>query len=312
MAHSKHNPKRKHHYVWREYLRAWASKEKIFCLMDGKVFHPNIEGVGQKRDFYRMQVLTDADVEFIRKMTIGSDQGLKRKIHEQCIQNYVSASKMIEMSSIFGPENDEISHAGDIIRSNLIEDSHGDVEARGIQYLKMLLDYDASFLNDKEGYINFAVYLVTQFLRTRKARETVLKIPSQINKDMVARTWPIISQMFAINIASSIYNRKSEYYLEIFENSSEVDFITSDQPVVNTLPPEKLPQPHEVEFFYPISPKIAIRFGNKNTVPDLRCKITQACEIEKFNDMMASNAHLQLYAHKETSLSHRIGSFVRT
>lgn len=67
-------------------------------------------------------------------------------------------------------KNDEISHAGDIIRSNLIEDSHGDVEARGIQYLKMLLDYDASFLNDKEGYINFAVYLVTQFFAHAKSQ----------------------------------------------------------------------------------------------------------------------------------------------
>jgi len=57
---------RRQHHVWRSYLEAWATDEKIFCLQDGKTFNPNVANAAVQRDFYKLHTLTDADVKGIR------------------------------------------------------------------------------------------------------------------------------------------------------------------------------------------------------------------------------------------------------
>jgi hypothetical protein len=80
--------KRRHHYVWRYYLGAWVLNNKVFCLMNGKIFEPNPIRVGIEKDFYAMSELSDEDIIFIRRMAIGNDQGLKKKMYDEIIDNY--------------------------------------------------------------------------------------------------------------------------------------------------------------------------------------------------------------------------------
>ena len=49
--------KKNQHYVWREYLRSWATNEKIACLREGKFIepNPNLKNIGQERYFYRTE-----------------------------------------------------------------------------------------------------------------------------------------------------------------------------------------------------------------------------------------------------------------
>jgi hypothetical protein len=49
--------KRKHHYVWREYLRSWSCEEKIYSYIksENKIAKPNLMGVAQQRFFYSLE-----------------------------------------------------------------------------------------------------------------------------------------------------------------------------------------------------------------------------------------------------------------
>ena len=66
------------HYVPRFYLRAWAHKERVYCLQDNVIRHPNIKGVCAENYFYRLRELSPDDVQFLREGLIkGSPEGLK-------------------------------------------------------------------------------------------------------------------------------------------------------------------------------------------------------------------------------------------
>jgi hypothetical protein len=48
---------KKQHYVWRKYLRPWATNEKIYCWRrkENKVFGADLMGVANETFFYRVQ-----------------------------------------------------------------------------------------------------------------------------------------------------------------------------------------------------------------------------------------------------------------
>lgn len=50
--------KRKQHHVWKAYLRAWATKEKLWVLQDRRIRTADIADVAIQRDFYKLNALT--------------------------------------------------------------------------------------------------------------------------------------------------------------------------------------------------------------------------------------------------------------
>lgn len=106
----------------------------------------------------------------------------------------------------------------------------------------------------------------------------------------------------AINIANAIHTRRNEYFIKILANNTSIEFITGDQPVINTINPESTPVPHKLELFYPIAPTLAIIFGNINQSHSNQIDIFEDTEIEKFNNLVYKNSHEQIYSSKEKFL----------
>jgi hypothetical protein len=158
----------------------------------------------------------------------------------------------MKLSKILG-END--SDIGRKIRSNFIEDEHGVIESSGMEMLGDLRVGDISFLENKDKQIDFFIYLYTQYFRTKKIQDITLKTLLSLDKGMVERTWPIISQLWAKSVANTVYSYQHEYCFELFKNDSSIDFITCDQPVINTLPAGNIPSAIEfsVSIFFTIT-----------------------------------------------------------
>lgn len=47
--------KRRHHYVWQYYLKAWAEDERIFAMRGDRVFGTGTTDVAVVKDFYRVK-----------------------------------------------------------------------------------------------------------------------------------------------------------------------------------------------------------------------------------------------------------------
>jgi hypothetical protein len=61
---STHVPTRKpyQHYIWQNYLKAWAPTGSLHCLMDERIFLTGTKALGVENDFYKLQDLTNEDL----------------------------------------------------------------------------------------------------------------------------------------------------------------------------------------------------------------------------------------------------------
>jgi hypothetical protein len=94
--------KKLHHFVPRFYLRAWAEREKVYCLQDGQIQHRNIRNVCAENYFYRLQKLSPEDVGFLREVIRDSPEGLKAS-HEQLVRAFTLpylAKRKLEASGV--------------------------------------------------------------------------------------------------------------------------------------------------------------------------------------------------------------------
>jgi hypothetical protein len=102
------NAKKLHHFVPRFYLRAWAAKEKISCLQDGKISRPNIRNVGAENYFYKLQELSAGDIDFLRAAVIKDSpdslkalvEGLGSGTIKQRIEPHIGAHARCEILSV--------------------------------------------------------------------------------------------------------------------------------------------------------------------------------------------------------------------
>ena len=139
--------KRKHHYVWRNYLRAWSKKDIIWCLREGKVFNTNLMNIGQIKDFYKLKELSAKDIDFIYKVAIKSSNSYLQELNKGWITSFnlvFDLKKAIENSGI----NDEkINKKLDEAIFNLEEDLHSEIEGGAIKYIDSILNEDIEFIN---------------------------------------------------------------------------------------------------------------------------------------------------------------------
>ncbi len=140
--------KKLHHFVPRFYLRAWAAKEKIWCLQEGKILNPNIRNVGAENYFYSLQQLSPEDVEFLREAVIkDSPDGLKA-VHEQLLHAFTlphEAKRQLRMSGRTTPEALAVI---DRMTVELNENLHTGIEDDFQPYLAAMISGSMDFLNE--------------------------------------------------------------------------------------------------------------------------------------------------------------------
>jgi hypothetical protein len=115
------------------------------------------------------------------------------------------------------------------------------------------------------------------------------------------RTWNLLSHIFAINIGASIYAERSKFNMILLKNDSPKEFITADQPVVNSCVQDGSPTPPEkVELYYPVSPRLAVLITEDEKKAGMKCSDLCEDDVNLYNKLMVENSLEQLYA---TSLS---------
>lgn len=119
----------------------------------------------------------------------------------------------------------------------------------------------------------------------------------------IRKIWPILAHIYATNIALTLHLEK-EYKLVLLHNKTLKEFITGDQPLVNTYSShsKQLLSHNELEFYYPISPKLSILI-TRNIINSREIIIYNEDEIQKYNNMIKESCEEQIYAFSEVSLN---------
>lgn len=298
--------KRRHHYVWRNYLKPWSTNKKIWCYREGKLFNPNIMGVGQKRDFYKVNELTDQDIYIIQKYFIDPTCQHLQRTNARWVELF-SWVHNVKSGLLDNDINNEAIY-------NFEEDLHGVIEKNSIKYLNSILASDLSFFQTKKGCIGFSHFISVQLMRTNKVKSGVMHCMNTMkNRNpgfRIERIWNVVSHILATNMAWSIYAStvsEEPFRIVLLQNESSKEFITGDQPVVNIYNEKNFETPKDTELYYPVSPKLAILITkNKFYKNHVEIKLS-AGQVKYYNRVIIQNSKNQVYASIKKTLERKKG-----
>jgi hypothetical protein len=291
---------RKQHYVWRFYLQPWCfANEQISCSRKGKVFTSNLMGIANERDFYKLHEISDEEESFIIELTIKDENPILKEINMNFINAYRLPYKLIHTLQAKNIDNQEM--FSEII-TNAEEKLYGAIECSGIEYIKSLRNKNISFYDTEEGNIKFNYFICEQYMRTKKRQEFTNKITKPNRVINLDNIWPILRHVFATNVAFELSSQRDDFKMVLLENNTSNNFITGDQPVINTYATKEMQGKPVTEFeiFYPITPKLGI-FITKNKYKNNPIMVTEN-QIEELNNLIYVNSLEQLYALSEIEL----------
>ncbi len=300
--------KRRHHYVWRRYLRSWAKNDLIWCLRNGNVFETNLINIGQARDFYKLKELTEQEISFIKKVALEKNNPILRELNQGWIELFTlvfKLKKVVEKKKIIDPKLNKII---DEAIFNLEEDLHGRLESQAEPYLDAILQEDISFYRMEDGFIDFTHYICVQYMRTQNIKNNVQLSLRGFDVVDIDKIWNILTHIFATNLGWSIYADKKPFNMILLKNDTQLELITGDQPVINTYAigiPIYI-SPADLEFYYPVSPCLAILLSNNDSYAPGEMHYLSLKDVKKYNQGILEQSHSQIYSKSKEILNEYI------
>jgi hypothetical protein len=259
-------------------------------------------GVGQKRDFYKLNELNNNDFAFIKRLAIDSSPKHLQSLHTELVRQFNIVFQLREYILSKGVKDHELDNLLDIAIHNLEEEMHTGIENTAIKYIESILREDIKFYDTAEGCRDFSYFLCTQHMRTEKIRKSVVKLVGQIKGIEFDKVWNVLRHIFATNMAWVFYAERKRFRMVLLKNQTAKEIITGDQPVTNTYADIGVgtTPPENVELYYPISPRIAILISEKEDYQTNQLKILNEQDVVSYNKLIIRNSNSQVYG---TSIS---------
>lgn len=257
--------KKRQHYVWRSYLRSWSNSKDIIPALikkEKKIVTPNLMGVAQEKFYYSLIEFTFEEELILKEIISNLSNDDTKEIYQQYYDLFITYSKfrrILDSDNLTTKQKSEIEEKLELMKINLMEDFHSDFESFGRKLIKVKEPKDLVFLEDEESLMKTLIFLCFQYVRTKKMQNTFShKFKNHLI--ILPKYFHVLSFVLATGMANGLRFYKETKFIFI-ENISELDFITSDQPITNLLEDEKDEKGNvkSLEFFYPISPKAALK-----------------------------------------------------
>jgi len=211
-----------HHYVPRFYLRAWAEKDKVYCLQDGKILRLNIRNVCAKNYFYRLQKLGPEDVAFLEAIIRDSPEGQKAT-HERLVRAFTLpylAKRKLEASGVATPE--AMAEIDQMI-TELNENLHMSIEQDFQPHLAAMISGSLDFLEDPTKAAVFYRGLAVQYARTNHVKQARLVMDTK-RFALYLRIANPLAHILATNLGRSLFADRNWHTIMLLDNSTSVPF----------------------------------------------------------------------------------------
>jgi hypothetical protein len=294
--------KKGQHHVWRHYISSWAISNKVWTLVKSKLLSPqSTEAVGKKRYMYKVVPPTLKEYNLAKKFyQIEKMSPERKRLAEGWIKPFellYYANELKEKGYVKSEEDiEEINYQ----LTNMEEDLHGSFEKDALIYFNSFRKGDYSILENDDIRVGFCFFVALQYFRTLRNKNAMLKVITHEEiKKALEKTWNWGKFILTNNIGYHLYKGS----ITIYTNTTNLPFITSDQPVINldaTYMIDGTP-PETMKLYYPISPKEALVFedGDKGVYQ----KSLDSCYlIEKYNDLMHDWSENHTFANHEIML----------
>ncbi|MGY0072724.1 DUF4238 domain-containing protein [Vibrio proteolyticus] len=296
--------KKKQHYVWRRYLKSWLVGGKLACMRDKKhVFSTkDLMNVGQQSYFYKVNSLTEQDVNYVRDLFLSNVGESTNAIFDRLFSLFLQVEHVEKLPSDgnhVGIENLKKHYA-----NNLEEEIQSDIESQGEPCLTRLLVGDTSLFENEKSAAHFLNYICMQYLRTKKQHDALVSGAIGKNSEQIIKCANLIRIVFSSKLAANLYANRSDYKLVVAKNNSDIPFITCDQPVVNFLDTrlDSSEETKEFGLYYPISPNLAVFLVKNEIFGSVKEMSFDQLSVEEFNQITLNASYEQVYSSSEKQL----------
>lgn len=304
--------KRRHHYVWANYLRRWTQDKEsgFYTTKTGKIAQDSVRGIVVDDYFYKITTLTPWHVEVIKRFSQGSPDHLHRQ-HMSYLKSFLEiqqAEKLYRQNGIKDPKIEQYLEA---TTCNLLENLHSSHEQAVLPILAALADENLDVLVDQKHMLDFMIFIGQQSCRTKAFRDNAIRVLDWGNDlaarvaDAISHSWWFLSYMNGMSLGWSLYSGRHEARHALLINDTTTPFITSDQPVVNVHPcvsETELIAPAHADFYYPISPRIAYIVCDSNRF-ERGINHVNLSDVIEFNSKQAAQAMVHIIGHTKEAIA---------
>lgn len=308
------NVTEKQHYVWRKYLEAWCHSKgtaKMIWTYLKKLNFTNeisIKDVAIGRNFYKLCVLSSAEISFLRKFA-STDPSIKpivddlllayysfSHIHKEIEQRQALLNET-ELTGKIKSNIEDLKNQAKELEINTFEQIHCEIEKKGNSLINCSSIDSIKSLSDEE-IENALFYLCIQYTRTKKMKDEISDSMSDRPelRDLCRKTWAYLSIVVGLQLCHSFIDQGVEFLF--VKNNSDIPFITTDQPIINTFGADD-GETTDLELFYPISPYSAIVVHNSSIKRQYEFQEILADEeyTIEHNELMWENSHEFIFAN---------------
>lgn len=254
-----------------------------------------------EKNFYKLHRLKKADIDLIRFLIIDKSPACSKANHERFLELITLPARFVDENRDTLKNIEKIEEALNVYLSNILEDHHSRIESSFAPLLEKIIAGDISFYSSDEHCIAFSYYISTQYMRTKSVKEKIIADLKEKSHIDLTKVWPILSEFLSENIASALFVERKRRKLILIENSTDVEFITGDQPVINL--DGKYPEPtSKLYLYYPISPRLALVLNEVDAEPTFTTETLDAAKVKHLNDLIFKSAFSQIFAASKTSI----------
>lgn len=298
--------KRKHHYVWARYLKAWATRNDIhYITKKGLPATDSVKGLARELGFYKITPFNDDDLLYIRTISKLASDDLQ-SLHMGFLENFIAISNVLKSRSKYHHADTDL--ASQILQFNILEDMHGKIEREAWPLISELRRGNIDLLIDQHQRSYFCFYIAQQLIRTKAVRDKSFDASSRNLPEFVTsamrRNWWFVSFMLGINLGKGLLETPKDRHF-LIENKTGKPFITSDRPVVNvhsclkvTLPDNP---PEKLDLYYPLSPTHAYMINDSEDYSHLKEMVTIE-DVAHLNKCMAETCGETVYGATRESI----------
>lgn len=315
------NPTVRQHQVQQKYLEAWCNANHqlwIYRKEDRKQFLTNTANAFLRKAYYKLKPINDqeriillswvgepAASSFVSKKPIrtipdiiNSMAGIlkewekvknqKKDLFQHSIDLLIFYSSSLGViKSIKSPvEADLIDNLKSIsdISMQSIESYYCGIEEAGMPIITKILNNETI---DSDDMQDLTSYVCVQYFRTSDIG-SIIENSSTPQFD-VSNIRPILQILLGMRISDSMNTKQSD--IQLIENNSSVPFFTGSQPVINILavPGQR---PEELQFYFPISPELALLVTPDGSKQYSKKQISDASAIDVLNLKIISNSEV--------------------
>lgn len=313
---------RRQHYVWQKYLEPWTTQtgkaRLLWCLRRDATAPIRVapKNVAVERDFYRLLDLQSGDADFVRWVAFGSKTNPKlRELNEGWLSGLEVFLGLQRAARVRVQGKPRLTALLDEQMIEFEENAYARLEGDAVSQLAALQSGDISFFDVEQQAVSFSYFLAQQYFRTKAIRNRIRDtFPAQTEKDRFDRTWPLFRYVFATNVGYSIFAHRCSIRLQVLQAPPDMEFITADQPAINTHGAFVGPTTpvEELELFYPVSPTRAVILSGHPTYEGTHSTTLEPFRMGYLNQTIEQIAYEQLFARSEDSLRSLVPHFCRS